>query len=303
MIRPSRGLPPVECLARGQSEKSGELPPAGKRAEVLDRGEKRRGGDRADPGNGHQPPRGLVGLGGGFKLPVDRLDCFVERVDLPDKREEGEAHAVGNHDLAVPPPAARPVGSRFFSGRVPTWRHQRSVPRRRSAFGRHGLRVAVMLLGDQRSDHHPQLLNRVLDVVEHRGHIAHVVQSSPAAMAMSVSALASASVSSLLRLRRSQVPFPAHLLYLARDRQWSAAPLRKDFNFGGLRYNRKIEDRVPCQCPEVLIGAGDGATARFLVGPHSGGPSASQVNRLRGCARAIPHLGRHDPHHRHAGRL
>src|SRR3984957_6318815 len=29
-----------------------------------------------------------------------------------------------------------------------------------------------MLLGDQRRDHHPQLLNSVLDVVEHRGHIA-----------------------------------------------------------------------------------------------------------------------------------
>ena len=94
-------MPPVECSARGQSEEGGELPPAGKRAEVLDRGEKRRGGDRADPGNGHQPPRGLVGLGGGFKLPVDRLDCFVERIDLSDERSEGEAHAVGNHDLAV----------------------------------------------------------------------------------------------------------------------------------------------------------------------------------------------------------
>jgi hypothetical protein len=35
------------------------------------------------------------------ELPVDRLDCLVERVDLPDKREEGDAHAIGNHDLAV----------------------------------------------------------------------------------------------------------------------------------------------------------------------------------------------------------
>ena len=33
--------------------------------------------------------------------PVDRLDGFVERVNLPDERSEGEAHAVGNHDLAV----------------------------------------------------------------------------------------------------------------------------------------------------------------------------------------------------------
>ena len=96
---PEPRLAAGRSLARGQSEKSGELPPAGKLAEVLDRGEKRRGGDRADPGNGHEPPRGLVGLGGGLKLPVDRLDCFVERVDLPDKREEGEAHAVGNHDM------------------------------------------------------------------------------------------------------------------------------------------------------------------------------------------------------------
>ena len=100
-MRPSRGLPPVD-LSRGVSpRKAANSRPLGKRAEVLDRGEKRRGGDRADPGNGHEPPRGLVGLGGGLKLPVDRLDCFVERVDLPDKREEGEAHAVGNHDLAV----------------------------------------------------------------------------------------------------------------------------------------------------------------------------------------------------------
>jgi hypothetical protein len=88
-------------LTRGQPEKGGELPSAGKCAEVLDRGEKRHGGNRADPGNGHQPPRGLVGLGGRFKLLVDRLDRFVERIDLSYKRGKGEAHAIGNHDLAV----------------------------------------------------------------------------------------------------------------------------------------------------------------------------------------------------------
>ena len=91
----------ARMLTRGQPEEGGELPSAGKCGEVLDRGEKRHGGDLGDPWNGHQPPRGLVGPGGRFKLPIDRLDRFVERIDLLDERSEGEAYAVGNHDLAV----------------------------------------------------------------------------------------------------------------------------------------------------------------------------------------------------------
>ena len=100
-MRPSRGLPPLEC-SRGVSPRkaanSRPLENAPKFWTVARSAEAVTG---PTPGNGHQPPRGLVGLGGGFKLPVDRLDCFVERVDLPDKREEGDAHAIGNHDLAV----------------------------------------------------------------------------------------------------------------------------------------------------------------------------------------------------------
>ena len=42
----------------------------------------------------------------------DRLDRFVERIDLSDERSQGEAHAVGNHDLTVlidvPSPAPDP---------------------------------------------------------------------------------------------------------------------------------------------------------------------------------------------------
>src|SRR5208283_4604060 len=68
---PEPRLAAARMLTRGQPEEGGELPPAGKRAEVLDRGEERRGGNRADPRNGHQAPRGLVGLGGRLKLLVD----------------------------------------------------------------------------------------------------------------------------------------------------------------------------------------------------------------------------------------
>jgi hypothetical protein len=43
----------------------------------------------------------LLTYSGRLKLLVDRFDRLVERIDLPDERSEGEAHAVRNHELAV----------------------------------------------------------------------------------------------------------------------------------------------------------------------------------------------------------
>ena len=88
-------------LARCQAEEGSELTPAGEGAGVLDRGHDRRGGDRADAGNGHQPLGRLVRLDRRRKLPVDRSDGLIERVDLADKRTKCAAHAIGDHDLAI----------------------------------------------------------------------------------------------------------------------------------------------------------------------------------------------------------
>ena len=65
------------------------------------RGCDRRGGDRADTGNGRQPPGRLVGLDRRCDLPVERSDRLVERIDLTDERTKRGAHAIGDHDLAV----------------------------------------------------------------------------------------------------------------------------------------------------------------------------------------------------------
>src|ERR1700733_14309732 len=73
-------------LARCQAEEGSELTPAGEGAGVLDRGRDRRCSDWADAGNGHQPLSRLVRLDRRRKLPVDRSDGLVERVDLADKR-------------------------------------------------------------------------------------------------------------------------------------------------------------------------------------------------------------------------
>src|ERR1700692_4148698 len=88
-------------LARRQAEEGGELAPAGEVAVVLDRGRDRRCGDWADAGNGHQPLGRLVRLDRRRKLPVDRSDGLIERVDLADKRTKRAAHAIGDHDLAI----------------------------------------------------------------------------------------------------------------------------------------------------------------------------------------------------------
>src|SRR6202046_4878832 len=94
-------LAPARVLARRQAEEGGEFAPAGEGAGVLDGGHDCRGGDRADAGNGHQPLGGLVRFDRRRKLPVDRSDCLIERVDLADKRTKGAAHAIGDHDLAI----------------------------------------------------------------------------------------------------------------------------------------------------------------------------------------------------------
>src|SRR5208282_6079604 len=70
-------------LAWRQAKEGGELAPAGEFACVLDRGHDRRGGDRADAGNGHQPLGRLVRLDRRRKLPVDRSDDLIQRVDWP----------------------------------------------------------------------------------------------------------------------------------------------------------------------------------------------------------------------------
>src|ERR1700723_216247 len=88
-------------LARCQAEEGGELTPAGEGAGVLDGGHDRRGGDWANAGNGHQPLGRLVRLDRRRKLPVDRSDGLIERVDLADKRTKRAAHAIGDHDLAI----------------------------------------------------------------------------------------------------------------------------------------------------------------------------------------------------------
>src|SRR5260370_32445842 len=89
------------AVARRKPEEGGELAPARKRAHVLNRRNDRRGGDRADAGDGHQAPRLLVGLHGDCDLLVDLADRLVERVDLANERGERRAHAIGDHDLAV----------------------------------------------------------------------------------------------------------------------------------------------------------------------------------------------------------
>ena len=88
-------------LARCQAKEGSEITPAGEGAGVLDRGPDRRCGDRADAGNGHQPLGGLVRFDRRRKLPVDRSDRLIERVDLADKRTKCAAHAIGDHDLAI----------------------------------------------------------------------------------------------------------------------------------------------------------------------------------------------------------
>src|SRR6516162_2354427 len=59
---PEPWLAAGRTLAWRQAEEGGELAPAGEVAHVPDRGHDRRGGDRADAGNGHQPLCGLSAL-------------------------------------------------------------------------------------------------------------------------------------------------------------------------------------------------------------------------------------------------
>ena len=99
-------------LARCQAEEGSEFTPAREGAGVLDRGHDRRGGDRADARNGHQPLGCLVGLDRRCELLVDRSDGLIERIDLADKRTKCPADAVGDQDLAV---LVEAVGRHAFS--------------------------------------------------------------------------------------------------------------------------------------------------------------------------------------------
>ena len=107
-------MPPVEFWRGVSPRKAENSRPEAKALDVLDRGQDRRGGDRADAGNGHQPPGRLVGLDRRGELLVDRSDRLVERVDLADERRERVAHALGDHDLAV---VVDPVDQPGASGR------------------------------------------------------------------------------------------------------------------------------------------------------------------------------------------
>jgi SAM domain (Sterile alpha motif) len=57
--------------------------------------------DLVEAGNGHQPLGRLVRLDRRRKLPVDRSDRLIQRVDLADKRTKRAAHAIGDDDLAI----------------------------------------------------------------------------------------------------------------------------------------------------------------------------------------------------------
>src|SRR5579862_8953522 len=87
-MRPSRGLPPVELWRGVKPRKAANSRPLAMSPMSWIRGHDRRGGDRADAGNGHQPLGGLVGLDRHCDLVVDRSDRRVERVDLRDERPE-----------------------------------------------------------------------------------------------------------------------------------------------------------------------------------------------------------------------
>src|SRR5271165_617905 len=108
---PETLLAPGRALARRQAEEGGELAPAGEGAHVLNRGCDRRGGDRADAGNGHQPLRGLVGLDRRCKLLVVRGDRLVERVDLTNERTQRGRTQTGT---TISPFSSKPSAARRF---------------------------------------------------------------------------------------------------------------------------------------------------------------------------------------------
>ena len=103
-MRPSRSLPCLAAgriLARRQAERGGELPAAGESARLPHGGDDRLRGDRADTGNRHQAPRGIVSLDQCLDLFVDRHDLGVDRIDLMNQRRQRSAHAIGHDDFAV----------------------------------------------------------------------------------------------------------------------------------------------------------------------------------------------------------
>src|ERR1700723_1821283 len=99
-MRPSRVLPPVEFWRGVRPRKAANSRPLAKApaswivatiAEAV----------TGPTPNGHQPLGGLVRFDRRRKLPIDRSDCLIERVDLADKRTKCAAHAIGDHDLAI----------------------------------------------------------------------------------------------------------------------------------------------------------------------------------------------------------
>src|ERR1700733_13471739 len=99
-------------LARCQAEKGSELTPAREGAGVLDRGHNSRGGDRADARNGHQPLGGLVRFDRRRKLPVDRSDGLIERVDLADNERSAPRTQSGT---TISPFSLKPSATMRFS--------------------------------------------------------------------------------------------------------------------------------------------------------------------------------------------
>src|ERR1700722_12718165 len=100
-MRPSRVLPPVEFWRGVRPRKAANSRPLAKAlaswivATIAD------AVTGPDAGNGHQPLGRLVRLDRRRKLPVDRSDGLIQRVDLADKRTKCAAHAIGDHDLAI----------------------------------------------------------------------------------------------------------------------------------------------------------------------------------------------------------
>jgi len=69
-------------LARRQPEGGSELPATGESTRLPHGGDDRLRGDRANTGNCHQPPCGLVNLDQPLDLFVDRRDLRVDCLDL-----------------------------------------------------------------------------------------------------------------------------------------------------------------------------------------------------------------------------
>ena len=82
-MRPSFGLPPDEFCLGVEPEKGGELPWASEAGRILNGRRHRRGGDRSEAGNAHQPAGRFVLLRQLGDDAVEPRYRFVEVAQLP----------------------------------------------------------------------------------------------------------------------------------------------------------------------------------------------------------------------------